>query len=179
MGVPVTNISSSAGACNNGYQTWSLSATSPSSVTSWQWTKDASATASWYIYNPSSPNTMVDVSGGGGGISLTTTNACGTGKNGVTIYVNCPHAITATPNPTTGNVTIAVAEQKGVTSANEKKAMMYQIKVTDQFGAVKKLYKYSSGTSNSSISLHGLISGTYTIQAFDGTSWSSVKVIKQ
>lgn len=57
--------------------------------------------------------------------------------------------------------------------------MIYQLKVSDQFGSVKKQYKYSSGTSNTSISLKGFINGTYTIQAFDGISWSSVKVIKQ
>jgi len=120
---------------------------------------------------------MVDVSGGGG-ISVTTTNSCGSTKTGVTIYSNCRTMITASPNPTTDNVTIAIAETKNNGSGNKKKAMMYQIKVIDQLGNVKKQYKYS-GISNTNISLKGLINGMYNLQAYDGTSWSSVKVVKQ
>ncbi len=56
--------------------------------------------------------------------------------------------------------------------------MIYQIKVIDQVGNVKKQYKYS-GVSNTVISLKGLTDGMYTIQAFDGTTWSSTKVIKE
>jgi len=183
VGVPTINISAlQSGTCSSaGYQTWSLKASSPDAITSWQWTVDNSSSVGWYIDNPNSPSTFVDVPGGsGGGISVTATSSCGTGKNGVTIYSNCPHiAITATPNPTTNNVTIAVADKKETASFNKKKAMMYQIKVTDQLGNVKKQYKYSSGTANTTISLGGLVSGLYTIQAFDGTSWSSTKVIKQ
>jgi hypothetical protein len=57
--------------------------------------------------------------------------------------------------------------------------MMYHIKVTDQAGIIKKQFKYSGGVSNAKISLHGLASGMYTIQAFDGTLWNSTTVIKQ
>jgi len=181
VGVPTINISySQNGTCSSaGYQTWSLNASSPDAITSWQWTIDNPSSGSWYINSPNSPSTMVDVSGGGG-ISVTAASSCGTGKNGVTIYSNCPHiTVTATPNPTTNNITIAVADKKETASFNKKKAMMYQIKVTDQLGNVKKQYKYSSGTANTTISLGGLVSGLYTIQAFDGTSWSSTKVIKQ
>jgi hypothetical protein len=182
IGLPVATISyGMSGSCNGSTQTWSINGSAVNNITSWQWTKDPSATGSWYIYSPSSPSTLVDVSGGGGGLRLTNTNSCGTSTNGVTIYSNCPRTatLTASPNPTTDNVNIAIADPKDASLANKKKAMMYQVKVTDQFGTVKKQYKYSSGTSNTNISLRGLISGMYTIQAFDGKSWSSVKVIKQ
>lgn len=89
------------------------------------------------------------------------------------------YTITASPNPTTDNVRIAVAQSKNAVFSKTKKALMYKIKVTDPLGNVRKEYKYSSGTSNTTISLKGFISGMYTIQAYDGTSWSSVKVIKQ
>lgn len=181
VGAPTVNIQYSInGQCNNGYQTWSLNATSTSTINSWQWTVDNPSSGSWYIYNPNSASTFVDVSGGGG-ISVTATSSCGTTKDGVTIYSNCPHirALIASPNPTTDNVTIHVAEQQVVTGQNKSKAMIYQLKVTDQFGTIEKQYKFSAGITNTNISLKGLISGIYTIQAFDGISWSSVKVIKQ
>lgn len=180
IGPPTISVSySPSGPCNGTYQTWSLNATSPGSVSSWQWTKDSSATGTWNIYSPSSPSTNVSVSGGGGGISVTATNSCGTSKNGATIYSNCSAtAIAASPNPTTDNVTITVVQSKDAASSKTAKAMIYQLKVTDQSGNIKKQYKYS-GVSNTTISLSGLMNGTYTIQAFDGTTWSSVKVIKQ
>lgn len=92
---------------------------------------------------------------------------------------NCGFGITATPNPTTDNVTVATTEQRGIATSNKKKATMYQIRVTDQYGNVKKQFKYGAGVSSTNISLGGLMNGMYTIQAFDGKSWGSVKVIKQ
>lgn len=120
-------------------------------------------------------------------VDLSVTNACGTAtKRQYIQYVNCTSAFSVTPNPTTDNVTVTVAEQQNIrsvgktnTPTDKTKTKMYQIIVADQFSTVKKQYKYSSGTSNTTISLSGLMNGMYTILAFDGTSWSSVKVIKQ
>ncbi len=180
VGAPViTSISSTmTGSCNGTYQDWSLNAVANTSVTSWLWTVDNPANNNWVIYSPNSPNTIVGVTGGGG-ISISATNSCGTGKGGVTIWSNCHFSlITASPNPTTDNVSIALAQPTDIAASNKKKAMIYQIKVIDQVGNVKKQYKYS-GVSNTVISLKGLTDGMYTIQAFDGTTWSSTKVIKE
>lgn len=178
VGGPAVNIAySRSGSCNGTYQTWFLNATSPDAVTSWLWTVDNPSSGSWNIYSPNSSNTYVAVSGGGG-ISLTATNACGSTRNGVTIYSNCNfRAITATPNPATDNVNVALVTDKK--SPSKKTEMIYQIKISDQIGNVKKEYKYVSGISNPVISLSGLMSGIYIIQAFDGTLWGSTKVIKQ
>jgi hypothetical protein len=181
VGPPViTNIAYSMnGGCNGTYQTWSLAATANIAVSSWLWTVDNPANNNWYIYNPTSPNTFVDVTGGGG-ITISATNVCGTGKGGVTIWSNCHYSpITASPNPTTNNVTIAITQSKVTSTPDNKKAMIYQLKVIDEKGILKKQYQYSSGITNTIISMSGLISGVYTIQAFDGTSWNSVQVIKQ
>lgn len=48
----------------------------------------------------------------------------------------------------------------------------------DEKGILKKQYKYS-GVTSTTINMSGLINGVYTIETFDGTSWNSVKVIKQ
>jgi len=57
--------------------------------------------------------------------------------------------------------------------------MIYQINVIDIFGNLRKQYKYA-GVRNSVVSLSGLPGGTYTIQAFDGASWSEgLQVLKQ
>lgn len=152
IGTPVVNIDySQNGSCNGSYQGWMLNASSPGTVTSWYWSVDNPSSGSWIIDQPYSPNTYVSVDGGGG-ISVTATNNCGTSRNGVTIWSNCyEYGLMASPNPTTDNVTVAVAEPKDVKSSNQKKALMYLIKVSDQAGNVKKQYKYS-GVSNATIS---------------------------
>ena len=182
IGAPViTNIAYSMnGGCNGTYQTWSLAATANIAVSSWLWTVDNPGSGGWYIYNPNSPTTFVDVSGGGG-ISVTATNSCGTSKSGVTIWSNCHYgAITASPNPTTDNVTVATAPTTNTAkTANSKPSMIYALKVIDENGTLRKQYKYAAGVTNVTISMSGLISGAYTIQAYDGAVWNSVKVIKQ
>lgn len=179
VGTPALNISySQVGQCAGGYQTWYLNATSTNPTSSWLWTVDSQSPGTAYIDQPYYANTYVDVMGYVG-ISLDATNNCGTTHDGVTLYSYCDEfGITASPNPTTDNVTIAVAPPKHVTSANKDKAIIYEIRVLDQFGSMKKQYKYS-GVTNTTISLNGLMPGMYTIQAFNGKSWSSVKVIKQ
>lgn len=124
-------------------------------------------------------------SSGGGQVGVRVANACDAGGSYSMMYTqvnNCGFSITASPNPTADEVNIAVAEPQEAStlaSANKKKTTMYQIKVMDQSGNLKKQFKYSSGVSNTRISLGGLNKGMYTIQAFDGKSWGSVKVIKQ
>lgn len=170
------------GGCNGAYQTWFLSATANTTVSSWLWTVDNPTNNNWYIMSPTSPYTYVDVTNGGG-ITISATNSCGTGKSGVTIWSNCYSysAITASPNPVTNNVTIAVSDTKEskTNNLNAKQMMIYNLRVFDQTGNLKKQYNYPAGVRNTVINLSGLISGMYTIQAFDGTSWNSVKVIKQ
>ena len=190
VGAPViTSIASSmTGGCNGLYQDWNLSAVANTSVSSWSWTVDNPANNNWIIYSPHTPNTIVGVTGGGG-ITISATNVCGTGKGGVTIWSNCHYgAITAFPNPTTGDVSVELAQptaqpsvetKTNATSSNTKQPMIYQIIVTDQLGNLKKQYKYSAGISNAKVSLNGLASGMYIIRAFDGVLWNSVKVIKE
>ncbi|MEO6917119.1 MAG: hypothetical protein ABI151_17115 [Chitinophagaceae bacterium] len=180
VGVPIINLSSSqSGSCYNGYQSWLLNASSPSSATSWNWTVDNPSSGSWYIASPYSSSTYVDVAGGGG-VSVEATNVCGTKKNGVTIYSNCGSSfgLKASPNPASDKVSVSIAESQNAKNTNKQAALIYQIKVLDQMANIKKTYKFS-GISNATISLGGLLKGTYTIQAFDGFSWRSVQVLKQ
>lgn len=178
VGPPTVSISySMSGSCHSGYQTWSLNASSPSTVTSWLWTVDNPSSGNWYIYTPNSPSTLVDVNGGGG-ISVTATNSCGTKKTGVTIYSNCGYnLISASPNPATDDVTISMNEEPAMLSSTTKSKLIYELRVADQLGNVKKYYKYP-GVKSAKISLNGLIDGMYTIQVFDGNRWNSTKVIK-
>ncbi len=180
----ITNITSSmTGSCNGSYQEWWLTATANGGVSNWLWTVDNPANNNWVIYSPNSPTTLVAVTGGGG-ISINATNSCGTGKSGVTIYSNC-YGLVATPNPTPDDVTVSVAQPQQtlgnakLVSPNVNKLKMYKIIVTDQLSNAKKQFDFSAGVTSFKLSLSGLVSGTYTIRAFDGTKWNAVQVIKQ
>lgn len=172
-------VSGPSSSCANQTQYYSTNA--PVGNITWSWPSD-------WIYQSGQNSTLLTIITGNtsGSVSVSVPNGC-SGTSTASTYTqisstSCGFGITASPNPATDNVTIAVAGLKNL--ANGKfsktgKAMIYQLKVTDPLGNVRKEYKYSSGTSNTSISLKGFISGTYTVQAFDGTKWSSVKVIKQ
>jgi hypothetical protein len=175
VGNPDISASASPGSCNNGYQTWSLSAYALGPVTTWRWTKE-DPSSDILIFNPTSQNARADVRGSGD-VLVTATNACGTTIDFVTISSSCPMMLVASPNPTTDDVTVSAAPTRE--AASTKKSLIYQIKVTDQSGILKRQVKYASGMSSATISLRGLMSGVYIIRAFDGISWSSVQVIKK
>ncbi len=169
-----------SGGCYGAYQTWLLSATANTAVSSWLWKVDNPVNNNWNIYSPYSSQTYVDVKGGGG-ISVYATNACGTGKNGVTIWSNCTNssAIIAFPNPAGNSVTISTDQSSVLSKADKEKTMIYNIRVIDQAGILKKQFSYSAGVRSTKIDLGGLIRGVYTVQVFDGTSWNSVQVFKE
>ncbi len=174
-------LSGPSSAC--AFQTLSYSVNILPGATGYTWIYPSS----FSYYNGGNGNSYLTVqsgtsTSGGGIVGVKVANACDAGGSYSTQYVSvnsCGAAITASPNPTTDNVTVTVVQEKNATSANNKKAMVYQLKLTDQSGNVKKQYKYAAGISNTNISLKGLMKGMYTIQAFDGTTWSSVQVIKQ
>lgn len=87
--------------------------------------------------------------------------------------------IVASPNPVTDDVTVAIAQSNTNNAATIKKANIYQLRILDVRGTLKKQYKYSSGVTNTIISLSELMRGEYTIQTFNGNTWNSVKIIKK
>ncbi len=183
----ITNIAYfMSGNCSGGYQSWNLSATANTTVNSWRWTIDNPANSSWYISSSNSPTTFVDVTNGtGGGITISATNGCGTGKNGVTIYSNCAHkiAFTASPNPTSNSLIVSMLPDqnkslKTTNNSNNNQGKIYQIKVVDQIGNIRKQYKYN-GVKDATINLQDLNSGAYLLQVFNGTVWESITVLKK
>lgn len=122
---------------------------------------------------------MVDVSGGGG-ISVTATNGCGTTKNGVTIYSNCSgFAIEASPNPATDEVTVTTEESSTMSKAqtNTAKNKIYRLEIVDQYGNVKKKFTYAAGVNSTRINVRGLVNGTYIIHAYNGKVYEYKKVV--
>lgn len=49
--------------------------------------------------------------------------------------------------------------------------------IIDQIGNLKKQYNYGGGVTNTTINLSDLITGSYTIKAFNGTIWDTQQII--
>ena len=168
------SVSGNTSSCSNQTQYYTTNA--PVGNINWSWPSD-------WTYQSGQNSTILVIKTGytSGSVTVSVPDACsGSSSSSIYVDINCTgFAVKATPNPTTDNVTISLTEPKSAVVSQGTKALMYQIKVTDPSGNLKKQYKYASGISNTNISLQGLNKGVYTLQVFDGTKWNSVKVIKQ
>jgi hypothetical protein len=84
---------------------------------------------------------------------------------------------TIDPNPSQDNVT--VSSNNKTLSKSRSPDLIYAIKITDQFGTLRKSLEYKSGVTSTNISLIGLNSGVYLISVFDGHKWSSKQLVIQ
>ena len=118
-------------------------------------------------------------------MGLRVTNTCdpngGTAAVKFVQVLNCGGGwgFRATPNPSLGNVTISTIQLATQSTESSNQTKIYQIKVIDQYGNVRKQYSYTAGITNTNINLSNLAGGIYIIQAFNGTTWVSQQVLKQ
>ncbi|HVU58166.1 MAG TPA: T9SS type A sorting domain-containing protein [Puia sp.] len=118
------------------------------------------------------------------------TNACGTSAQAYAYGYQCGGSFSAasgslinvSPNPSRGMVNIGFAKNpaspassKVAAAAGQRK--IYQIRVMDAQGVVRKTFSYSGGVENVSVDLSSLNGGIYTIQVFDNKSWKSGQVL--
>jgi hypothetical protein len=122
---------------------------------------------------------------GGGAIRLNYTDLCGTAKiDGVTVYSSCPPAFSIAPNPAQSNITVSMNAGADINNAAAKSASapigkIFQIKITDGLAVVRKLLDYKVPLQSVTISITGLEAGIYSVSIFDGTVWSTQKLIVQ
>ena len=96
------------------------------------------------------------------------------------------------PNPSNGVVTISlqtVTPAGGMaravtkttpapaTSTTVVKSKIYQVRVMDVTGIVRKTFRYPQGIGEVSVDLGGLTSGVYILQIYDNKTWTSRQVV--
>ncbi|EJL74346.1 S8 family peptidase [Chryseobacterium populi] len=186
VGSAPVNLTSAQGGCNNGFQTWTLTAGPSANATNWSWSVDyLSPGSSINLSSSIGPATYAEVKGGGT-VKVTYTDVCGTtGSNGMTVYSICPtglsgNSFTVFPNPAASNVTITpisgIAPKEA--SSNFKKSggigktvqgKIHSIKVIDMTGKIKKVFQYpTGGIDKANIDVNGLLPGVYLLEIFDG-----------
>jgi hypothetical protein len=106
------------------------------------------------------------------------TNVCGTSNMDTIYHVGCGSTegiaagvatVKLSPNPTPGMVRVSLEE-------GTLHHPIYQVRVLDAQGVLKKIIKYS-GVDNVSVDLSGLTKGIYTLQIFDNKTWHSSSVV--
>jgi hypothetical protein len=132
---------------------------------------------------------IVDISTGHTyGIGFTYDNACGTSYEGQAYGLICdpstgggpgipnePVGLAMAPNPSRGVVNIGTTPKALTTAAVRPK--VYQVRVVDALGIVRKVMRYPGGMERISVDLSGLNNGVYIVQVFDNKTWKSNKVI--
>jgi Secretion system C-terminal sorting domain len=88
-------------------------------------------------------------------------------------------SITAAPNPTSDNVLVSASQPLGASATGADETKIFQIKISDQAGNIKKQYSYPAGVTSTNISLNNLTAGIYNIQAYNGIEWISRQIVKQ
>ena len=168
--------------CNNGFQTWNLTA-DYTRGSNWMWSVGSlSGTNSQIlIFNPTGSQTLADVRGYGS-IKLNYTDVCGLAtQDGVSVFTTCSPTFLVAPNPAQDNVTVTiddVAQSQSLAKTTEVSAnSIYKIRVTDRMGAVRKLLEYKTPIKSTKISINNLEAGIYSISIFDGTQWGTQELI--
>lgn len=170
-------VSGSSSACRNTYVYFSTNTLPGATNYVWFWP------GNWtYSSGQGTPNLNLITGTTSGTVGVRVANACDAGGSPGMKFVqvnNCGFSFTASPNPSTDNVTVTTAQPEGGSEAIANQTRIYQIKIIDQSGNIKKQYNYSTGVTTVNIGLSNLIAGIYTIQAYNGTVWSSQQIIKQ
>ena len=176
FGSPVLIIAvSHLNTCNSGFQTWTLNADAGAG-TNWLWSVGSLGTNSQIIIaSPNSSYTNVNVKGGGS-VRLNYNDLCGIAKiDGITVYSSCPPAFTVAPNPCVDNITVSA--DNSATAKMSSGALIYKIKIIDRLGTIRKLMEYKTPVKSINISINRLEAGIYSISMYNGTVWSTQKLI--
>lgn len=176
----VVSITAEYNDCYNGHAAWYLTATPNfSGASNWHWTVDDPSSGSWYIDQPYSQSTWVEVNGGGG-ISVTYQSPCGgtSESNGTTIWSSCSSSFNATmyPNPATeGTITIDLQQSQKqfpqISSTNtisRDEKYIKEVEIYNIYGNLMKKQTFKDNHSQVQIDIPNLPTGIYFVRISDG-----------
>lgn len=194
VGTPPATITSVTNGSNGVINVYFTLPASASPITSHKWYRDNALDYS-SSGSPSSPSILNGGScGQAHGVRLDVTSACGTSaSNSFAYYKPCGTMFSASPNPSSGEVTVDASDGDNTQSAQNETVSsrrsasasaatprkIYKIIVTDFSGRKLKQFDYKSGVTKTVISISDLPAGMYNIRAFDGWQWQNTKIMKQ
>lgn len=103
-------------------------------------------------------------------VDLTIVNSCGSSTTRFRVtYSNCGSFLMASPNPGTNQINLTAL----------KGASFEQVRIYDKLGNLRKQFKFIKGTKSATLNISELSADMYKVQAFDGTKWININIIKQ
>ena len=107
---------------------------------------------------------------------------CGVAQQyGVILNSTCHALAVIAPDPATNIVTVSTTStsqlKSSATTTTELSWKIYQIKILNQQGNLLKTYSYPSGISTISVDVSSLSNGTYTLQMYDNSNWTSQQIV--
>lgn len=160
--------------CPNSGGAWAASSDAAESYT-WNWDHN-----SMTYYNGGSTTSSLSLSTNynfaGGWISVSATNACGTGPTNyksIGLSNNCSYSrYSVSPNPASSSINISQDKTTDTTTQG-----FTDVEIADKSGNLKKRIKYSIGTHSSKIDISSLPADTYIIRINNGKNWEDHKIL--
>lgn len=171
-------VSGPSAVCKNSTVTYSIN--SLPGATGYTWTYPSSSWTYLSGQNTSSITLRTGTSTGFFNVGVRVANGCDAGGSPAFTFTNvnnCGFIVTASPNPTTQDISISSIQPTTFNLSNES-SDINKIQIIDELGTIQKEVSYPVNSKNISISLRGLKSGKYIVHAYNGTSWTSVSIIK-
>ena len=171
-------VSGPSVSCNNTYVYFSTNVLPGATDYVWFW-----PASNWtYISGNQTPYLALRTGTASGPVGVRVANACDAGGSPGIKFVqvnNCGWRFYVSPNPTNGNIIVSTTEDQKRPVKEINQIKIYQLRIIDQLGNVKKQYRYPSGISNAGINTSNLGAGVYVVQAYNGKSWEATKFVKQ
>lgn len=149
--------------------------------------------ASWSTFGPGNRQLNINITASGtpytqktASIQLTATGTCGSSYSGsfsATAVVSSSFNFTMSPNPGSELVTLtaeSTANKGGLKSDVAQRTTtnrIYQIKIYNSTGVLKKSLSYLNGVGQVKIPVTDLNPGSYMLSVFDGIQWQSKQLI--
>ena len=171
-------VSGPSVSCNNTYVYYSTNTLPGATDYVWFW-----PASNWtYISGNHTPYLALRTGTMSGPVGVRVANACDPGGSPAIKYTqvnNCGWRFYVSPNPTNGNIVVSTTEGQKQVVKEINQIKIYQLRIIDQLGNVKKQYRYPGGISNANINISNLPAGVYVIQAYNGKTWEATKFVKQ
>lgn len=171
-------VSGPSVSCNNTYVYFSTNVLPGATDYVWFW-----PASNWtYISGNHTPYLALRTGTASGPVGVRVANACDPGGSPGIKFVqvnNCGWRFHVSPNPTNGDIVVSTTEEQKQSIKGINQIKIYQLRIIDQTGNVKKQYRFPGGITNVNISTSNMAAGIYVIQAYNGKTWEATKFVKQ
>jgi len=109
-------------------------------------------------------------------IRLTAQGPCGTYTQDFAATAVAKGSFIMAPNPASNEITITSDDAE---AGSKSSSLIYAIRITDQYGVVRKVFQYKQGIHMTKLPVADLKAGVYMLSVFNGKEWIGRSLILQ